>query len=210
MGVVTYVSRVCQDALVSAVIAGHVGRVEQALAHGGDPNQSDALGDTPVLWAAALGHAEVLLVLLNHGGHIDAINGQGDTLLHAAAREGKTVILVNHIDSATPSEMPNKLGQTLWSLVLSQPAVGPVLAVASLAAAPAWSPTQASCRLTEALGHSEMAVTAVLDAGGALGWDTKNTHGDRPWDLIRVRLDLAQRFRPEGAPVLSFHRPRQR
>jgi len=196
------------ERLLSAMYRGDRPAMEALLEQGASPNHPDVMGDTAVLWAAALGEIHMLDPLLAHGGTLNHINAQGDTVLHAAARHGHAALLA-HLLPRMPQanlEQPNHAGATAWSLVLAQPKAVAVEVLAQCGPRPQWSPRQAANRLTQAMIHSEGAMTAVLAAGAAVGWDTRNDQGNTPWDLLRERIDLAMRFRPEGAPVLAFRR----
>src|ERR1700744_5067031 len=50
--------------------------------------EPDSDGDTPLMLAAAQGHAGVVAVLLRNGADVDAHNDRGETALHQAAYGG--------------------------------------------------------------------------------------------------------------------------
>jgi hypothetical protein len=195
--------RSVQAELVAATIAGDPLRVKAALNEGGRPNRADTLGDTPVLWAAVLGQVAVLGILVEHGGDLTQVNRQGDNAFHAAIRQGHAAVLERFLTPAVPVEKPNARGETLWDLALSGPTIPVILALVKHGARPDWAPAQAARRLVQGLSHSHQALEAVLRAGGGIGWDTDYREGT-PWDLVRERIDLAQVYRPEGAPVLAY------
>lgn len=201
----------CHQMLIEAVIAGRVSDSLEALAAGGNPNRPDALGDTPLLWAAAMGHEALVDILVEHGASLSLTNAAGDTLLHAAARQGHAGLLMCWVQPDTALETPNRQGQTVWELALRNSKPVCAQALAARHAADTWigRPKLAAQRLRQAMGWSSDHLKAVLDAGGAIGWDTRPDAGSTPWEEILTRWsDTAARWRPEGAPVLAFRRRR--
>lgn len=204
MGVVSFMAPIHQQRLVSGVIAGRLDQVKAALLAGASPNQADSLGDTPVLWAAALGELPIFHALVDAGGLPDQVNAQGDTIYHAAMRQGKVAFLVATLTPSVDPERPNARGETLWSLALGQLHPAAVRCLVTYAGRPHWTAAQAAQRLTEGLCHSEEALEAVLAHGAAIGWDHPNVLGNRPWDLLRAYPKLVERYRPQGAPVVAW------
>src|SRR6187401_3227265 len=77
--------------LVDVVRSGDEGRALRMLDEGADPNQRDARGLTPLMWAAALGQIELATWLLDRGAALNAeiggsdYSGPADTALSFAA-----------------------------------------------------------------------------------------------------------------------------
>jgi hypothetical protein len=201
--------RSCHQVLIEAVIAGHLGGTLAALAEGGNPDWADRLGDTPLLWAAALGHDEVMAALVKHGASLERTNAVGDTVFHAAARQNKASILTAWVQTDTPLEAVNRKGETIWSLALANDKPDAAQALAVLRAGVAWNdrPLLAALRLRQALGQGSGHLQAVLDAGAGTAWDVRPDVGPTPWEEILTRWPAtAERWRPEGAQVLPFRR----
>lgn len=201
------------ESLTQAVIAGNEAGVRDALQAGANPNRPDTLGDTAVLWAAAMGEVAIIRELLAHGGTLTHVNAQGDTLWHAAARQDQVGVFDAWPVPADQVEKPNREGETVWSLALDHK--GPNARVAQwLARHTAQSPWHArpavaARRLHDALPHPDR-VQAVLDAGGAIGWDTAVAGQGTPWAQVLLRCpDHAKIWRPEGAQVLAFRHRRR-
>lgn len=208
--------RSSHQALLEAVISGREDLAQAALDAGGNPNRSDSLGDTPVLYAAALGHVGMLDLLMQRGGSLAKLNAQGDTFLHAAARQGMAAIF--QVDAlvrwGVPSpdlEQANADGETPWSLALAHVQPQTARALAALGSPAVWQaqPEVAARRLHQALRWGLPHLQAVLSVGASRGWDV-HLHGQpSPWDaLVGKWPELASTCRPEGAPVVAFRRRR--
>jgi hypothetical protein len=199
------------ETLIAAVVAGSEDRVRAALNEGANPNRPDTLGDTAVLWAAALGEVTLLRLLLAHGGDLSGINAQGDTIWHAAAREGHRAVFDAWPVPAEVRDRPNKKGETLWALALgpkNPPDVAQALAAQTAVDPETLTPLIAAQRLHQALPRPAH-VAAVLAGGGAVGWDTQVGTLGSPWDRVLLQYpENATKWRPEGAPVLTFRRRR--
>jgi len=85
--------------LVDVVRSGDEGRALRMLGEGADPNQRDARGLTPLMWAAALGQIELATWLLDRGAALNAeiggsdYSGPADTALSFAAANGNTAMV---------------------------------------------------------------------------------------------------------------------
>ncbi len=75
-------------ALVKAVKAGDAARVERLIANGMNPNARDAIGMTPLHYAAYRGEPAVVAALIAGGADPDVKDAMGMTPLHAAAFQG--------------------------------------------------------------------------------------------------------------------------
>src|SRR5262245_16778580 len=84
--------------LVEVVRSGDEARALRMLDEGADPNQRDARGLTPLMWAAALGRIEVATRLLDRGAALNAetaggSGGPSETALAFAAANGNTAMV---------------------------------------------------------------------------------------------------------------------
>ncbi|MCF8168268.1 MAG: ankyrin repeat domain-containing protein [Rhodoferax sp.] len=90
-------------ALMTAIHANDATGVRQLIAQGVDVNLLDAHRDAPLVMAAYLGNAEIVLLLLEAGADVTAVDpGMRATALHAAAYAGNTeaarLLVQFHID----------------------------------------------------------------------------------------------------------------
>lgn len=79
---------------------------------GGDVNQRDKGGDSPLDEAAFLGNTEVLKLLLDHGADINASGKYGSTPLHAAAGRGEAEAAELLIENGAEVNAKTKHGDT--------------------------------------------------------------------------------------------------
>ncbi|KAF7201380.1 ankyrin repeat domain-containing protein 66 [Nothobranchius furzeri] len=81
--------------LHQAAAAGNIGNVKKLLAQKYNPNQRDIdWGDkTPLHWAAAKGHTEVVRILVEHGARPCLKTEHGWTPVHFAAEAGQLAVL---------------------------------------------------------------------------------------------------------------------
>jgi ankyrin repeat protein len=100
-----------QLAFFAAVQANHVSLVDQALADGFNPNIKDPSGRTPLMYAAARGHAYIVRVLVGAGADVNVLdNRMGGSPLHYCAMAGtaacaRTLIGAGaHINLQNPSQ----------------------------------------------------------------------------------------------------------
>lgn len=74
------------SALLIAAQEGHVDVVRTLVADGGaDTERGDAVGKTPLHWAACEGYSSVVKELIKLKAKVDSVDGQGQTPLHTAA-----------------------------------------------------------------------------------------------------------------------------
>lgn len=78
--------------LGQAASMGNVRRLKEALAAGGDPNQTTAQG-LPLTAASRSGNADAVRLLLDHGAKINVPDNQGQTALHHAALLGNDKVV---------------------------------------------------------------------------------------------------------------------
>ncbi len=81
--------------LSQAVLAGGKGdlaKARQLLDQGADANEKDENQNTPLLWAATYGNAEIAKLLIEKGADVDARNKWLDTPLFLSIRKGNTDI----------------------------------------------------------------------------------------------------------------------
>jgi ankyrin repeat protein len=108
-------------ALMMAAFKGNVGAVQKLLAKGAKVNRQ---GWTPLHYAAAGGHGEIVRLLLERGAEIDAVAVLGVTPLIMAAREGKhdaIVVLLEKganralrdAEKLTAAEVAERMGKPL-------------------------------------------------------------------------------------------------
>ncbi|RLN98402.1 hypothetical protein BBJ28_00013021 [Nothophytophthora sp. Chile5] len=71
--------------LINVAKEGNVGGVKQALLIGADMESTDENGWTSLLFAAWVGHKDVVELLLDQGASIDSQSNDGMTALHWAA-----------------------------------------------------------------------------------------------------------------------------
>ena len=78
------------ETLKHAAFRGQTDRIIEVIAVGVNVNEPDCDGDTPLMLAAAQGHASIVAVLLQNGADVSAHNDEGETALHLAAYGGHT------------------------------------------------------------------------------------------------------------------------
>ena len=86
------------DGLSALHISAHGGDTETGellLDHGAVPDNSDNLGNTPLMYAAAQNHDKFIQLLMFKFKklNVNTVNKQGDTALHLAAKKGHTEAL---------------------------------------------------------------------------------------------------------------------
>lgn len=74
--------------------SGDAVRIRETLARGASPNARDAVGNTPLMWAAVYGDLRCLELLLDRGAEVNATNAAGATALMRAAFDYQKVRLL--------------------------------------------------------------------------------------------------------------------
>lgn len=98
----------CGLGLMSAADSGDSSAVSSLLNHATDANsQFPILGSSPLILAAAKGHAEVVRLLLDHGAHINATDHTGWTALHAAVYGGHVEVVRLLLERRAQLHQPN-------------------------------------------------------------------------------------------------------
>ncbi len=88
----------------------------------GLPHEGKAHVERALVWAAALGHANIVALLADRGVHLAASDNQGFTALHWAAFQGHRDVVDVLLERRAPLEVQNVyggtvLGQTVWAAV---------------------------------------------------------------------------------------------
>ena len=78
--------------LLKAVERGDVGKVEELLKRGANPNTKDEKGRTPLHYAAAMGHLDIAKLLLERGADPSARDKYGQTPANVARAEGHSEV----------------------------------------------------------------------------------------------------------------------
>lgn len=102
-------SRNGDNALMIACYNGNKPAVEALLAKGAAVNRP---GWTPLHYAAASGHNDLVRLLLDRSAHIDAASPNGTTPLMMAARGGHIVTVKLLLDAGADESLKNELGMT--------------------------------------------------------------------------------------------------
>ena len=102
------------EQLQKAACGNDVLQMTALLEQGLKADSRDALGDTALMWAAALGHRAMVDLLMNHGANPKIANPNGDTPAHLAARQG-FLDLAWHFCTLHPAlhRLPNHAGETV-------------------------------------------------------------------------------------------------
>jgi len=104
-------------------VAAHEGdtdKVRELLDMGADKEAvSEVLGETPLIWCCANGHAETAELLLNSGANREARNSDGMTSLIIASMKGYTEIVKLLLEYGADKEAKNNGGWTplIWASI---------------------------------------------------------------------------------------------
>lgn len=153
--------------VVDAARAGDVEAVLSSIADGGDVNQAERDGTTPLLWAAYHAHPSIVAMLLEQGADPNTANRFGVTPLLQAARMGDVDTMRTLLDSgATVALDESPLESPLHAAARAGSVAGVNLLVERGADVDAIEPyqDQTALMLATAEGHLHV-VDALLDAG---------------------------------------------
>ena len=101
------------EMLFAASKRGDVETLRAAVAAGARADQADALGNTPLHYAANAGHLDVVDELTQRlGAAVNAENTAGDTPLHKAAARGHLDVVRALLAAGADPARRNRLGQT--------------------------------------------------------------------------------------------------
>lgn len=78
------------ESLKMAVYQGNIGKVQDLIEKGADPNAAANRDWTPLFWAAHKGFEDIAALLIDSGADVNARTSSGQTPLHYAASEGRT------------------------------------------------------------------------------------------------------------------------
>lgn len=103
-----------------ALYLGDASAVAKHLKDGADPNMPiDQEGTTPLVYATAFNHKQIVQSLLDAGANVNAQSGSGgSTALHAAMFAGRSDIAQLLIDAGADPETPDYAGNTAAGTVL--------------------------------------------------------------------------------------------
>jgi ankyrin repeat protein len=107
------------ERLQQAVCRHDVPTLTRILQEGGKVDSRDRLGDSALMWAAALGHQDMVDLLVAHGANPKTANANGDTPAHLAARQG-FLDLARHFCTLHPTlqTRPNHFGMTVRDFLI--------------------------------------------------------------------------------------------
>lgn len=100
--------------LTRATEEGDLGAVQELLDAVGDVDERGRLKRTPLMWAAAKGHTEILRLLLERGADLEADN-KGKTALMLAAQSGAIECVDLLLDAGADPGRATKAGHTAVS-----------------------------------------------------------------------------------------------
>jgi uncharacterized protein len=104
--------------LICAIIRGYEKVVDLLLSSGAGVNTPSG-GDesTPLMHAAAHGHASLVKVLLERGGDVHALDNQGNTALTIAAAGGSTEIVGLLLARGSPIDRQDDKVSAVWTVM---------------------------------------------------------------------------------------------
>lgn len=100
------------DLLMKSIIAGDLGKVDEALYNGADPNLRDSQGITPLWIASGKGEMDIVKSLLKTGALVDAKSLGGSTALWTAAQQGHLQIVKILLSAGANMDAQDKFGGT--------------------------------------------------------------------------------------------------
>ena len=90
---------------------------------GGDVNEQDALGNTPIHYAATYGNTDAIKELVDFGADVNVPNNVGNTPLHNASFRGHLSSVKALLGCGADKTLTNRLGQTPADLAYAYPEV---------------------------------------------------------------------------------------
>lgn len=107
--------------LIEAAKFGDVEAVEDLVAVGKDPNESDQEGRSPLHYACAYDHVEVLQELMKGGADIEKTDSKGNTALHYAAGYARADHIKVLVEAGANKAVKNQMDKTPLELVQIEP-----------------------------------------------------------------------------------------
>ena len=162
-------------ALARAAEVGDFDRVKMLLAAGAEPNVAGAYGKTPLIGAAAQGHAGIVRLLLEQGAEVNARKSDGFTALISAVFFGHEEVVRMLLAHGADVSLADQTGSTAynWSLSRGLPQLakllkggGATIAASTVPTAPvrATPPRRAEpAALPQEIAPSEARVKAETD-----------------------------------------------
>jgi ankyrin repeat protein len=156
------------EALVEAVKRNEISTVRDLLRRRVDVNIPDRDGSTPLLWAAHLGHHELLTLLLASGADVKVANAYGVTPLYEASTQGNAAIVDQLLRAGADPNDSVQLGETPIMAAARTSSVETVTLLASRGAdVNARGGGQGQTALMRALAVDQTAIAKVLVDLGA-------------------------------------------
>lgn len=117
-----------RDKRTSLILAAAMGRFEAVkilLEAGANTNAQDAIGDSPLHWAARRGENQTALLLISHRAKLDMQNKYGETPLILAAAVGSKTIVKALLDANANRGLSDEDGRTAkkWAEMNGYPEV---------------------------------------------------------------------------------------
>jgi ankyrin repeat protein len=185
------------DALLDAVRANNGQEATHLIAAGADVNAADALGTTPLMWAARYGDAAMVERLLKAGAKPQAQNVFGVTPMSEAALIGSEPVIRELLKAGVDPDSPNPEGETALMLVVRTGQLGAaevlIEAGADVNAKERWAGQTAlmwaGAQLQPAMVKLLLANGAEVDARSAVrNWTRKVSSEPRPKELAQGGL----------------------
>lgn len=107
--------------LLEAAKFGDVEAVEDLVAVGKDPNESDEEGRTPLHYACAYDHVEVLEELMKGGADVEKTDSKGNTALHYAAGYARANHIKVLVGAGASKGVKNLMDKTPLELIQIEP-----------------------------------------------------------------------------------------
>jgi ankyrin repeat protein len=98
--------------LIAAIVNHEEVEFEQLLEKGADVNEKNALGGSPLYWAACVGRVDWITILLDLGADINATTKEEETALHFAAQCGRAKAVSLLLDRGADVRASDARGRT--------------------------------------------------------------------------------------------------